>query len=121
MGFSATTGSIAQKDCKEPPENRKKAQPIKPTLPKPPKFETFNANYQEQKRRPCVYCDSPAHQLINCDKVVTIQERKKHLIHIWIITRNRQGRRPVRKEQRRIEMMIQAATKEIEIYEVFVK
>ena len=63
--------------------------PPKPVDERPPQGEnipiqaTEDEKYQvrqhDQRRRPCVYCESSDHQSVNCDKVTTIHERRKQL------------------------------------------
>ena len=55
------------------------AKKEKPLPPKPLKQRMFQVKQQDAKRRPCVYCDSLNHQSVNCNKVTTIQERRKQL------------------------------------------
>ena len=55
------------------------AKKEKPLPPKPLKQNMFQVKQQDAKRRPCVYCDSLKHQSVNCNKVTTIQERRKQL------------------------------------------
>ncbi|XP_068739951.1 uncharacterized protein [Montipora capricornis] len=186
---------------RNPPKLEDKYQQEKPTLPKPPRSRTYQANQQDPRRKPCVYCDNSSHQSINCDKVTTIQERRRllnvkqlcfnctganhkasecrststcrickrrhhssicektsqHQEHMLVATGrgavtypvvvvnvggihcralldtgagssyasaallDRLRKQPVRKELKRIEMMMQATTREIEIHEVVVK
>ena len=64
---------------RNPPKLEDKYQQEKPTLPKPPRSRTYQANQQDPRRKPCIYCDNSSHQSINCDKVTTIQERRRLL------------------------------------------
>jgi len=53
--------------------------PFKPPF-KPLMSRSFQANQQEPKRRPCVYCKSPSHQSTNYNKVTMVPEGRKQLI-----------------------------------------
>ena len=39
----------------------------------------FNSRQEDWKQRPCVYCGSAEHKSVDCKKVVSVAERKKHL------------------------------------------
>lgn len=39
----------------------------------------FNSRQEDWKHRPCVYCGSAEHKSVDCNKVVSVAERKKHL------------------------------------------
>ena len=54
--------------------------PFKP-LPKFPKsrHRVFNSKQEEWKPRPRVYCESSSHKSVECDKIVGVELRKKHL------------------------------------------
>ena len=39
----------------------------------------FNSRQEDWKQRPCVYCGSAEHKSVDCSKVVSVAERKKHL------------------------------------------
>ena len=46
---------------------------------KPLKMKSYQVRQHDQRRRPCVYCESSKHQSVNCDKVMTIHECRKQL------------------------------------------
>ena len=73
---------------RNPPKHSKERQsqdklpphkPIKPFLPKTGR--SYQTRQEEPKRRPCVYCRSVNHQSVNCDKVITLQDRRRQLNH----------------------------------------
>ena len=39
----------------------------------------FNSRQEDWKQRPCVYCGSAEHKSLDCSKVISVAERKKHL------------------------------------------
>ena len=39
----------------------------------------YNSRQEEWKPRPCVYCESSGHKSVDCDKIVGVAQRKKHL------------------------------------------
>ena len=39
----------------------------------------FNSRQEDWKQRPCEYCGSAEHKSVDCSKVVSVAERKKHL------------------------------------------
>jgi len=39
----------------------------------------FNSRQEDWKQRPCVYCGSAEHKSVDCNKVVSVAEMKKHL------------------------------------------
>ena len=45
---------------------------------KPPQYHARNFQTQEHAQG-CVYCDETTHKTINCDKVITVADRKKQL------------------------------------------
>ena len=47
--------------------------------PKVPSGKSFQAKGEEMHPRPCVYCKSTEHRSLNCDKITTPSQRKKHL------------------------------------------
>ena len=56
-----------------------KPPPFKPVKPFLPKNTSYQTRQGEPKRRPCFYCESVNHQSVNCDKVTTVQERRREL------------------------------------------
>ena len=39
----------------------------------------YNSRQEEWKPRPCVYCESSGHKSVDCEKIVGVAQRKKHL------------------------------------------
>ena len=39
----------------------------------------FNSRQEDWKQRPLEYCGSAEHKCVDCNKVVSVAERKKHL------------------------------------------
>lgn len=64
---------------RNPPKHEEKFSHVKPPPWKPLKERSYQVNQQELKRRPSVYCGSPDHQSVNCDKVTTLSEQRKQL------------------------------------------
>ena len=60
-------------------QSQDKPPPFKPVKPFLPKNRSYQTRQGEPKRRPCVYCKSVNHQSVNCDKVTTLQERRREL------------------------------------------
>ena len=80
--FDQPVDALRNWTVRNPSKTEKKHNQEKPIPPKPSKLKTYQANQQEPKRRPCVYCAGPAHQSINCDKVTTIQERMQKAVKL---------------------------------------
>ena len=68
----------ALQKCEKKPI-QEKLPPYKPTKPVM-KTKSYQV-HQQETRRPCVYCESTNHQSVSCDRVTTIQERRKELNH----------------------------------------
>ena len=64
---------------REERESQDKLLPHKPMKPFLPKNGSYQTCQKEPKRIPCVYCESVTHQSVNCDKVITLQERRREL------------------------------------------
>lgn len=60
-------------------QGQDKLPPNKPFKPVLPKNRSYQTRQQDPKRRPCVYCDSANHPSVDCDKVTTLQERRREL------------------------------------------
>ena len=60
-------------------QSQDKLPPFKPVKPFLPKNRSYQTRQGEPKRRPCVYCERVNHQSVNCDKVTTLQERRREL------------------------------------------
>ena len=181
-------------------QSQDKLPPHKPMKQFLLKIRSYQTRQEEPKRRPCIYCKSVNHQSVNCDKVITLQERRWELSHkqlcfnctdtnhkaqecrcsacckFWrhhssiypkkapqkspepirvatqkrsvtylvvivsvggvhchalldngagssyafVAVLHRMGKQPVRKEFKRIEMMMQASNREMEIYDVVI-
>ena len=75
---------------RNPPKHREERQsqdrllPHKPMKPFLPKNRSYQTRQEEPKRKPCVYCESVKHQSVNCDKVITVQERRRELNRIQL-------------------------------------
>lgn len=64
---------------REEKPSQDKLPPHKPMKPFLPKNRSYQTRQEERKRRPCVYCESVNHQSVNCDRVITLQERRREL------------------------------------------
>lgn len=64
---------------REEKPSQDKLPPHKPMKPFLPKNRSYQTRQEEPKRRPCVYCESVNHQSVNCDRVITLQERRREL------------------------------------------
>ena len=60
-------------------QSQDKPPPFKPVKPFLPKNRSYQTCQGEPKRRLCVYCERVNHQSVNCDKVTTLQERRREL------------------------------------------
>ena len=58
-------------------QSQDKLPPYKPIKPFLPKNKSYQTRKEEPKRRLCVYCESVNHQSVNCDKVTTLQKRRR--------------------------------------------
>ena len=58
-------------------QSQDKLPPHKPMKPFLPKNRSYQTRQEEPKGRRCVYCESVNHQSVNCDKVITLQERRR--------------------------------------------
>ena len=48
--------------------------------PKPPKRDrVFHSRQEEWKPRPCVYCETSGYKSVECDKIVGVAQRRRHL------------------------------------------
>ena len=65
---------------RNPPQPADERHGNEKTFPfKPLKMKSYHVRQHDQRRRPCVYCESSKHQSVNCDKDTTIHERRKQL------------------------------------------
>ena len=65
---------------RNPPQPADERHGNEKTFPfKPLKMKSYQVRQHDQRRRPCVYCESSKHQSVNCDKVTTIHECRKQL------------------------------------------
>ena len=209
--FPQLVEALRKWTVRNPPKTDEELGHERPPLSKPPfkpppklprlRDRVFHSKQEEWKPRPCVYCDSNRHKSVDCDKVVGVELRRKHLSekklcfnctgtkhraadcrivrsclkcngrhhtsicdrasqqpeHMLVATGKgsvtypvvvvsvggiqcralldtgagssyasaalleRLGKQPVRKELKRIEMMMQTVTREIEIHEVVIK
>lgn len=76
---------------RNPPKLEKRYSQERLTLPKLTKSKAYQASQQEPKRRPCVFCESPVHQSINCDKVKTMKTAKLETPVLQLHRREPQG------------------------------
>ena len=78
--FAHLLDALQKWTTRNPPKPANERRGKEKTFPsKPLETKSYQVRQHDQRRSPCVYCESSKHQSVNCDKVMTIHEHRKQL------------------------------------------